>query len=230
MTEGEMVGWHHWLNGHEFEQTLEVVKGREAGRAAVHGVAKSRTSPSNWTIIAEGALLCILPFSKTPSASRTETVRFAAIFLSSAFTVTCEGLCSRSSTPMVTFPPGLMIPGTVTRNLGLKSSQQQEKNEVAYPYIFILLRFSNFIDGEIDSLYSVNCNCFNECGPTAPFINCIERLLKENHSPKSIFVLFYWEKTDIQHCTSLKCTDNDLTYTCYKMIITINLVNIHHLT
>ena len=21
-TEGEMVGWHHWLNGHEFEQTL----------------------------------------------------------------------------------------------------------------------------------------------------------------------------------------------------------------
>ena len=22
MTEGEMVGWHHWLNGHEFELTL----------------------------------------------------------------------------------------------------------------------------------------------------------------------------------------------------------------
>ena len=22
MTEDEMVGWHHWLNGHEFEQTL----------------------------------------------------------------------------------------------------------------------------------------------------------------------------------------------------------------
>ena len=21
MTEGEMVGWHHWLNGHEFEET-----------------------------------------------------------------------------------------------------------------------------------------------------------------------------------------------------------------
>ena len=21
-TEGEMIGWHHWLNGHEFEQTL----------------------------------------------------------------------------------------------------------------------------------------------------------------------------------------------------------------
>ena len=22
MTEDEMVGWHHWLNGHKFEQTL----------------------------------------------------------------------------------------------------------------------------------------------------------------------------------------------------------------
>ena len=26
MTEDEMVGWHHWLNGHEFEQTWEIVK------------------------------------------------------------------------------------------------------------------------------------------------------------------------------------------------------------
>ena len=22
MTDDEVVGWHHWLNGHEFEQTL----------------------------------------------------------------------------------------------------------------------------------------------------------------------------------------------------------------
>ena len=34
MTEDEMVGWHHGLNGREFED-------REAWRAAVHGVAKS---------------------------------------------------------------------------------------------------------------------------------------------------------------------------------------------
>ena len=27
-TEGEMVGWHHWLNGHEFEWTLGVVYGQ----------------------------------------------------------------------------------------------------------------------------------------------------------------------------------------------------------
>ena len=39
MTEDEMVGWHHHLNGHEFEQKLrEIVKDGEAWHAAVHGV------------------------------------------------------------------------------------------------------------------------------------------------------------------------------------------------
>ena len=28
MTEDEMVGWHHWLNGHEFEQALRDGKGQ----------------------------------------------------------------------------------------------------------------------------------------------------------------------------------------------------------
>ena len=41
MTEGEMVEWHHQLNGHEFEQTL--VMDREAWHDAVHGAAKSQT-------------------------------------------------------------------------------------------------------------------------------------------------------------------------------------------
>ena len=48
-TEDEMVGWHHWLNGHEFEQTPEIVKQKEAWHAAVHGVAKSWTQLSDWT-------------------------------------------------------------------------------------------------------------------------------------------------------------------------------------
>ena len=37
MTEDEMVGWHHQLNGHEFAQ------GRGAWWAAVYGVAQSQT-------------------------------------------------------------------------------------------------------------------------------------------------------------------------------------------
>ena len=38
-TEDEMAGWHHWLDGCE----------SEAWRAAIHGVAKSRTWLSDWS-------------------------------------------------------------------------------------------------------------------------------------------------------------------------------------
>ena len=72
-----MVGWHHQLNGHEFEQPLgdsegqgslaccspwdlkemdmslsnlwEIVKDREVWHAAVHEISKSWTRLSNWT-------------------------------------------------------------------------------------------------------------------------------------------------------------------------------------
>ena len=42
-TEDEMVGCHHWLNGHE------LVMDREVWHAAVHGVTKSWTWLSDWT-------------------------------------------------------------------------------------------------------------------------------------------------------------------------------------
>ena len=45
-TEDEMAGWHHRLYGREFE-LRELVMYREAWRAAIHGVAKSRTRLSD---------------------------------------------------------------------------------------------------------------------------------------------------------------------------------------
>jgi len=49
MTEDEMAGWHHWLDGHEFNWTPELVMHREAWHAVIHGVKKSQTWLSNWT-------------------------------------------------------------------------------------------------------------------------------------------------------------------------------------
>ena len=48
-TEDEMAGWLHQLNGHEFEQALELVMDRESLHAAVHGISKSWTWLSDWT-------------------------------------------------------------------------------------------------------------------------------------------------------------------------------------
>ena len=42
-----MVGWHHGLNGHEFERALGAGDGQESLAAAVYGVTKSRTRLSN---------------------------------------------------------------------------------------------------------------------------------------------------------------------------------------
>ena len=48
MTEDEMVGWHHQLNGHEFEEAPGDGDGKGSLCASVHGVAKS------WTRLSDG--------------------------------------------------------------------------------------------------------------------------------------------------------------------------------
>ena len=55
-TEYEMIGWHHWLNGHEFEQSQGDREGRGCWKAAVHGVIKSQIQLSDWTTTATSVL------------------------------------------------------------------------------------------------------------------------------------------------------------------------------
>ena len=47
-TEDKMDGWHHWLNGHEFQQTPGKSEGREACHTVVHAIAKNWAQLSDW--------------------------------------------------------------------------------------------------------------------------------------------------------------------------------------
>ena len=47
MPEDEMVGWHHHLNGLEFEQVPGDSEGQGSLASAVHGVTKSQTQLSD---------------------------------------------------------------------------------------------------------------------------------------------------------------------------------------
>ena len=49
-TEDEIIGWHHWLDGHEFEQALGVGDGQGGLVCCGHGVSESDMAEQlNWT-------------------------------------------------------------------------------------------------------------------------------------------------------------------------------------
>ena len=53
-TEDETVGWHHWFNGHELEQTPGDGEGQGSLVCCSHGVAKSQTQLGDWTTTEKG--------------------------------------------------------------------------------------------------------------------------------------------------------------------------------
>ena len=50
MTEDDMIGWHHQLDGHEFDQAPGVGDLQKSLHVAVHGMAKSQTPLSDSTV------------------------------------------------------------------------------------------------------------------------------------------------------------------------------------
>ena len=47
MTQDEMAGWHHGSMDVSLSELREIVMNRETWRAAIHGIAKSRTRLSD---------------------------------------------------------------------------------------------------------------------------------------------------------------------------------------
>ena len=74
MTEDEMVGWHHRLNGSGFEQTLGDSEGRAARHATVHGVVSNSLLPhglySSGILQARILEWVAVPFSRGSSQPR----------------------------------------------------------------------------------------------------------------------------------------------------------------
>ena len=60
MTEDEMIGWHHRLDGHEFEQALGVGDGQGSlGCCSPWGLKESKSTEwLNWTSLCNGKQLC----------------------------------------------------------------------------------------------------------------------------------------------------------------------------
>ena len=60
-TEDEVVGWHHWLNGHEFEQTSGDGEGqRRLACCSPWGRKESDTTDWTMSMMIQNQLLCLL--------------------------------------------------------------------------------------------------------------------------------------------------------------------------
>ena len=112
MTEDEMVGWHHWLNGCEFEQTPGDGEGLGSLAYAVHGVTKSGTWLSDWTTTTNPNIICRCYGRASPIRSR------AAILHNSKGSIPEKAMATHSSTlawriPWMEEPGGLQSMGSL---------------------------------------------------------------------------------------------------------------------
>ena len=59
VTEDEMVGWHHQLNGHEFEQNWEIVKDREEQPPGVLWSTGLQRVKQGWVTEHKNKIMCV---------------------------------------------------------------------------------------------------------------------------------------------------------------------------
>ena len=83
MTEDEMVGWHHWLDGHEFKQALGVGDGQgslECCSPQSHKVRhNSTTELTDWTTVLSENISCphCHSIKQSPRSAKTPVTQHA---------------------------------------------------------------------------------------------------------------------------------------------------------
>ena len=73
VTEGEMVGWHYWLNGQDFEQAPGDSGGQKSLVCCSPGGRKKSTRLSDWTISSPSWTSFPPPLLSDPSGSSQST-------------------------------------------------------------------------------------------------------------------------------------------------------------
>ena len=90
-TEDEMVGWHHWLNGHEIEKALGIGDGqRSLECCSPWGCKESDTTEQlNWNELIADSLYCTAETNTTlwSNYPLTKKIKIIAIFLKKALKV-----------------------------------------------------------------------------------------------------------------------------------------------
>ena len=78
-TEDEMVGWHHWLNGHEFEQTPGDSEGQGSFEWLQSWGHKVRTWPSDWMHFNMYVLFLQKKKKKEEKPMKSKLMRFSLV-------------------------------------------------------------------------------------------------------------------------------------------------------
>ena len=115
-TEERQVGWHHWLDGQEFEQALGVGDGQGSLACCSVWLAKSWTQLSNWTELNNVKMLTLLNVhsrfsevsAQSPVAVRAEMQKTILMLV---WTSEVAQSCLTLFDPMDCSPPGSSVHG-----------------------------------------------------------------------------------------------------------------------
>ena len=125
--EDEMVGWHHWLDGHELSKLCELVMDSDAWCATVHRVGKSQTQLSDWTELIKWMYVCVLvpqlcptlchPIDCSSSGSSVHEIYHAEILQWVATPFSRGSVAQQHRLSLTRYDLAMVTPNYITSNL-----------------------------------------------------------------------------------------------------------------